>query len=1130
MLDAILEIPGNRPVFEDLQRLLAERKAVAFVGAGASAGMYPLWGQLIRQLCEHAVASGFASEADRKFWLSIADSKPAQVVRGLRQKLTGPQLSNMLRTIFGPQPGTQRYTATHEALMKIPFSGYVTTNYDAGLLEARLALRPAVTAVGWSTWRDGDELEFWRDPARMASPFWCPVLFAHGFYQRSDTIVLGIEEYRRAYGQGPWRRLFEHLWSSSSLVFVGFGFSDPFLDFITGEVVSQSTDQTAAIGRHIAFVGLGEGDSYTEERRRFFLQNYDVRPLFYPAPGHDHSALQSLLEALASRDLSQSLSLSAPIPPSTAIPSRWVHETTNDQRFRGRQDEITRLGRWVADPAVCAVGICAVGGTGKTALVGHWLKNTDEWRSRSFSGLFAWSFYQERDSSVFLRAFVSWAHQTLDITRQTEQHGLVTEAISLLRKNPLIVVLDGLEVLQEGPEQARYGTFLDIELRELLVNFCARQQKGLAVLTSRFTFSDLERFLGTSFHQLELPGLLAEEGAALLDDLNVRGSDEERQYVSRLLEGHPLGLRVFADAIPENQCHQPREFLDTTFRTAKLSNNSPLTGKLQRLLAFYERNLPVHQAAILSIVALFRSPVPEESVARLAQASFSLPTSVATTILSKLHSRGVLTREPAYEDYGYSCHPILRDHFREVFIGTGAVKTAADLLKGRPSQRRPRSTSEIEPLLIAIEILIDANDILSANDIFRQRLDDGEIFKLIPAPHEGLRCTLKFLQNEKFCTSILGRVRTTFYKAWAGLCASLCGYYELATRLYSEHNKSCIALQMQEDASRGLLNQGELSIFLGDLAEAAQQTSEALQIADRLHVSKGMMARLQVHKEMMDAYIYRGWTNSLSGDVWSAAEDFARADALEKAIPHSLRQLNLRRAQWAEFLLRTGHPGLARSYASDNLERVAGWPYGKADCNLVLINCSLAEGWLDLAEEVLNKVKPAMHESQMLFDIARLLVTAGNLALARRNVITALQESAAALALARPRGMKLIQADALVLRGRARALETTISETSNKLNLPLIHRALDDADDALRLSRECNYAWGERDALKLKSNLYSIAWSHSAEANDLAIRFRAFAHRNLDEAYILAKRLALTETELKEVEVRAKDWIMGRSD
>ncbi len=451
MLRTILEIPGNQTILAALQSLIAEKKAIAFVGAGASAGMYPLWGQLIHQLSDEAVAAGFATDADRRFWLSIANTKPSQAVSGIRQKLSSPQLGAMLRNIFGPKPGGQRYTPTQAALMRIPFSGYITTNYDPGLIEARSAVRPTATAVGWSTWRDSDEFDRWRDQGQLALPSWCPVLFAHGFYQRIDTVVLGIEEYRRAYAPGAWRRLFEYFWSSTSLVFVGFGFSDPFLDFISGEVVSESGEGALGKGRHIAFVGLGPNEIYSEEGRLHFLRNYGVRPIYYPATAQDHTALLTLLEMLASGEASH-----LPVIPSLSstpmlFPARWVHETSNDDKFTGRENEFARLDRWVASPMVRVIGVCAVGGTGKTALVGHWLKNTDGWRSRPFVGLFAWSFYQNRASASFLLEFLKWAHWALGTPRPDKQTNLAQGALSVLRDHNVVVVLDGLEVLQEGP-------------------------------------------------------------------------------------------------------------------------------------------------------------------------------------------------------------------------------------------------------------------------------------------------------------------------------------------------------------------------------------------------------------------------------------------------------------------------------------------------------------------------------------------------------------------------------------------------------------------------------------------------------------------------------------------------------
>ena len=86
-LSEVLEIPGNRPVYERLQELLRERTATAFVGAGASAGLYALWSGLITKLAHLPVERGFASPADEKRWLSIAGRQPQQAVQQIRGTL-----------------------------------------------------------------------------------------------------------------------------------------------------------------------------------------------------------------------------------------------------------------------------------------------------------------------------------------------------------------------------------------------------------------------------------------------------------------------------------------------------------------------------------------------------------------------------------------------------------------------------------------------------------------------------------------------------------------------------------------------------------------------------------------------------------------------------------------------------------------------------------------------------------------------------------------------------------------------------------------------------------------------------------------------------------------------------------
>lgn len=51
-------------------------------GAGASAGLYPLWNQLIQRLADEAVKRGLADDAKRAHWLK---TRPQQAVRGIKE-------------------------------------------------------------------------------------------------------------------------------------------------------------------------------------------------------------------------------------------------------------------------------------------------------------------------------------------------------------------------------------------------------------------------------------------------------------------------------------------------------------------------------------------------------------------------------------------------------------------------------------------------------------------------------------------------------------------------------------------------------------------------------------------------------------------------------------------------------------------------------------------------------------------------------------------------------------------------------------------------------------------------------------------------------------------------------------
>ena len=162
-------------------------------------------------------------------------------------------------------------------------------------------------------------------------------------------------------------------------------------------------------------------DRYTPNHRKRFQADFNCEVCYYhikkdPNGWDDHSELLELLEALqccnqsaiaaaltvgrngdsaaklaanATADKVRPLEIrSGPTTSPLPVVQRWLHETTDDEKYVGRADEFRRLDSWAADPSVRVVGLTGLGGLGKTSLVGHWLKKEEGIYRREVRGLF----------------------------------------------------------------------------------------------------------------------------------------------------------------------------------------------------------------------------------------------------------------------------------------------------------------------------------------------------------------------------------------------------------------------------------------------------------------------------------------------------------------------------------------------------------------------------------------------------------------------------------------------------------------------------------------------------------------------------------------------------------------------
>ena len=244
----------NERGLEVLRRYLDSGQAVAFLGAGVSAPLYPSWTTLIEELIIASVERGLTAEVAGTCRLRAA-AQPDSVVELIRRALGDAHLREVLREVLRPRraPDSGRsWTLTHELVCRCAFRGVITTNYDPGIVDARMRVRPEASCTGFTSWSDELGLDRW-DNGEAFSDHELPVLFAHGYHSRPDEIVLATTEYRRAYA-GRLAPMLGRQVRTGPLVWLGFSFTDSRIAAILREVAANSGTrlEPGAIPRHVA--------------------------------------------------------------------------------------------------------------------------------------------------------------------------------------------------------------------------------------------------------------------------------------------------------------------------------------------------------------------------------------------------------------------------------------------------------------------------------------------------------------------------------------------------------------------------------------------------------------------------------------------------------------------------------------------------------------------------------------------------------------------------------------------------------------------------------------------------------------------------------------------------------------
>jgi tetratricopeptide (TPR) repeat protein len=1064
----------NGPGVAALRKYLASGQAVAFLGAGVSAPLYLLWEALIGELVD--AAAGRLTEAEATTCRALAREGPEEVVEIVRRSLGTAGYREVLREVLrvrtDPQSG-RSWTPVQELVCRCAFQAVVTTNYDPGIVDARMRVRPGASATGFTTWEDELGLDGWRT-GDVFGEAELPVLFAHGQHNRPASVVLATTEYRRAYA-GKLPLVLGALVDTGHLAWIGFSFADQRVAAILREIAERTGTRIDPGGspRHVAVMAwdpAAEGNDPGVLARRAEI-GYGAQLILYPAPGGDHSALQLLLSGLTDPRFPPAAALPARTGPPVAGPGRdagvggpgvpviWVPAAERAEHFTGRSEELARLDRWAADPQIALAGVTAWGGAGKTALVTHWVQHGGAGRRAGVRGVFGWSFYSDPSAEHWATKLLDWVRQELHIQVAASRPGAVppgAAVLAVLRAVPLLLVLDGLEVVQEGPAGDQFGRLLDGTLREVLAGACQQRHGGLVVLTSRFPFADMEAFDGTSARMLEVPPFTPGEGAALL--VAAGGdwlSDAERRALVTAVDGHALAIAVLAGLLADRP---PAS--DLAVLHAELAETARTSARVHRVLQFYADRLSEPERYLLAAVSLFARPVPAAAVlAVAAHQAFAGHLAGWTPVMAQAAVRDRLGGLAAcHPDGTISAHPLVRGAFRPLVMDAAQV-AAESALAGLP-EGLVTSRADALRVVEAIELLLDAGQWQAADSMYMARSD--LVWQNLPAARLGQRAATAFVATparRDACAASLGFRRLTYYIASVGLNAMNAG--DLATArehltLAAQHNRDA---KDMSNLSVSLQNLGGCLGYGGQISAAQAAAAEALRAASSDDDSE----------QICNSRVLLGWLADLGGDTVQAGEHFTAADQIQVAHdPDGEHLYGLSGSLWAEWLARTGRPGPAGALTWRSLElcRRNGWNEDVARCERVLGRLALAAGDTAAAGEHLKAAAGCFRDGDHLTDLAITLADLAEYARVAGDLDAAERYAAEAITIAAPRGMVPAHAAALTARARIHASHATTTASPDHLT-----RGRDAADAALRLATRRHLAWHELDALYAHADL-----------------------------------------------------------
>lgn len=699
------------------------------------------------------------------------------------------------------------------------------------------------------------------------------------------------------------------------------------------------------------------------------------------------------------------------------IPSRPRHRGPG---LVGREEELAWLDRLWIDRQSHVVTIMGLGGSGKTALVAEW-RNRLLAQGYAPDGLFEWSFHSQevRDRGAvsadnFLRDALRFFGDR-EIAESASGREKGTRLAALVGERRSLLLLDGLELLQDTERAAgNLGGLTEGSIEALLCGLATRN-RGLCVVTTRVPVAVLERFGPTLAPRLDLDRLSETAGSELLRRLleptggkPVVSTQEERRAISSEVGGHSLTLQLLGAYI-YHALGDIRRWREINFVEA----NSEPGGHAFRVMDAYVAWLSAaglhgqQQLAALRLLGFFDRPADPGSIAAL-RASPTIPGVTEAldgldadgwlALIVSLERLGLVTRRDyvvvsvqGYDkaaarqagengpagapkqhhphDYGSNAlvldaHPLLREYFARELRRThqagwreGHRRLYDHLCRSVPHW--PEGIEGLQPLYQAVVHGCAAGRTADAcNNVYRARILRGTRFYskrqlgAISADLTTISCFFERLWDKPSLE--LDEAAQAWVLGEAASCLRAAGRLHDALGPLRAGLEKVVQQENWKNAAIAAGNLSELKLTLGQIGAAAEDAAKSVDYADLSGDDDQRMVKRTVLAN----------ARHQAGDLEGARNLFEEAEVMQGWLnPTEPRLYSLRGYRYCDLLLRPA-------------EREA-WRAALADPGLVDSHLTLCQEVADRATRTLDLVR----QSNSLVDIALDHLTLGRAAL-----------------------------------------------------------------------------------------------------------------------------------------------------